>query len=99
MTGSSRRTLSTSKIAAALRRGRRQRRIEVRAGEIQASLRSEQLVVAPAVSTAMGASVTASVAVISTMLAAIAGLAAELEADFEQHPGQIAIALDISAGR
>jgi len=39
------------------------------------------------------------VAVISTMLAAIAGLAAELEADFEQHPGQIAIALDISAGR
>src|ERR1017187_6462888 len=37
------RTLSRSKIAAALRRGGRQRRIEERAGEVQAALRADQL--------------------------------------------------------
>jgi transposase len=80
------RTLSLSKIAAALRRGGRQRRIDDRATEIQGALRAEQLAAPAAVSSAMGASVTASVAVIAAMVAQIATLAAELEAGFEQHP-------------
>jgi transposase len=80
------RTLSLSKIAAALRRGGRQRRIDERAAEIQKALRAEQLAAPAAVSSAMGASVTASVAVIATMVAQIATLAGELEAGFEQHP-------------
>ena len=80
------RTLSRSKIAAALRRGGRQRRIDERAAEIQAALRAPQLAAPIAISTAMGASVAASVAVIATMVAQIAELARELEAGFEQHP-------------
>jgi transposase len=80
------RTLSLSKIAAALRRGGRQRRIEDRAAEIQGALRAEQLAAPAAVSSAMGASVSASVAVIATMVAQIATLAEELVAGFEQHP-------------
>jgi transposase len=80
------RTLSLSKIAAALRRGGRQRRIDDRAAEIQSALRTEQLAAAAAVSSAMGASVSASVAVIATIVAQIATLAGELEAGFEQHP-------------
>ena len=80
------RTLSTSKIAAALRRGGRQRRIEQRAAEIQAALRVPQLAAPAAVSTAMGASVAASVAVIATMVGQIAVLAEELEAGFDKHP-------------
>jgi transposase len=79
-------TLSLSKIAAALRRGGRQRRIDDRASEIQSALRSEQLASPAAVSRAMGASVTASVAVIASMVASIDTLAEELEAAFEQHP-------------
>ena len=47
-------SLSRSKIAAALRRGGRQRRVEERAVEIQAALRSEQLAAPPAVEAAMG---------------------------------------------
>jgi transposase len=78
--------LSRSKIAAALRRGGRQRRIDERAAEIQGALRSEQLQAPAVVATAMGASVAANVAVITEMCAQIAQLAAELEANFEQHP-------------
>jgi hypothetical protein len=80
------RTLSTSKIAAALRRGGRQRRIDSRATEIQAALRAPQLAAPAAISTAMGASVAASVAVIAAMVAQITVLAGELEAGFEKHP-------------
>jgi hypothetical protein len=49
------RRLSRSKIAAALRRGGRQRRVEERAAEIQAALRTEQLQASAVVATAMGA--------------------------------------------
>ena len=79
-------TLSLSKIAAALRRGGRQRRIDDRAAEIQGALRAEQLAAPAMVSSAMGASVAASVAVIATMVTQIATLTQELEAGFEQHP-------------
>ncbi len=78
--------LSRSKIAAALRRGGRQRRLDDRAVEIQTALRSDQLGMPSAVSTAMGTSVTASVAVIATMVAQIDALTEELEAGFEKHP-------------
>jgi hypothetical protein len=78
--------LSRSKIAAALRRGGRQRRIDERAAEIQTALRSEQLQAPDMVATAMGASVRASVAVIVEMVAQTARLAEELSAGFEQHP-------------
>ncbi|MGH9129458.1 MAG: IS110 family transposase, partial [Acidimicrobiales bacterium] len=78
--------LSVSKIASALRRGGRQRRIEARAAEIQAALRSPQLAASAPVATAMGASVSASVAVISAMNAQVAALAVGLEAGFDEHP-------------
>lgn len=78
--------LSRSKIAAALRRGGRQRRVEERAVEIQAALRSEQLQAPGVVAAAMGASVAASVAVIAEMGAQIARLAEELASGFEAHP-------------
>ena len=83
--------LSRSKIAAALRRGGRQRRVDERAVEIQTALRAPQLRAAPAVATAMGASVSASVAVIAVMNAQIAQLAAELEAGFDQHPDALVV--------
>jgi transposase len=78
--------LSQARIAAALRRGGRQRRVDQRAAEIAAALRSPQLPAPPAIAAAMGASVAASAAVIATMNEQVAALARELEAGFEQHP-------------
>jgi len=78
--------LSRTQIAAALRRGGRQRRIDERAAAIQAALRTLQLRGSPVTEAAMGASVRASAAVIVEMTAQITALAAALEADFEQHP-------------
>ena len=78
--------LSRPKIAAALRRGGRQRRVDERAAEIQVALRSEQLHAPAVIATAMGASVAAGVAVIAEMAAQVAVLAAELEAGFDRHP-------------
>lgn len=78
--------LSRAKIAAGLRRGGRQRRVEVRAVEIQTALRSEQLQAPAVVATAMGASVAASVAVITEMSVQITRLAEDLSTGFDQHP-------------
>jgi hypothetical protein len=75
-------SLSRSKIAAALRRGGRQRRLEERSAEIQTALRSEQLEAPAAVAAAMGTSVAASVAVIAEMVAQIGRLAEELSSNF-----------------
>jgi uncharacterized protein len=83
--------LSLSKIAAALRRGGRQRRIDARAMEIQAALRTEQLHQPAAVATAMGVSVSSLVAVIAAMGAQIVQLAGGLEAGFEQHPAAVVV--------
>jgi len=85
------RALSRSKIAACLRRGGRSRRVDERTLEIQAALRSDQLAGPVVISTAMGASVSASVAVIATMAAQIAALAEELEAGFESHPDSVVV--------
>jgi transposase len=80
------RAASRSEIAAALRRGGRQRRTETRAGEIQTALRSDQLEAPALVSEAMGATVRALVAVAAELTAQIAGLETELADRFDQHP-------------
>jgi hypothetical protein len=78
--------LSRPKIAAALRRGGRQRRIDARAGQIQEALRAPQPRPAGVIASAMGASVSASVSVIAEMTTQIAALERQLAADFEAHP-------------
>jgi len=80
------RTLSRSKIASALRRGGRQRRVDDRAIEIQTALRAEQLEAPALVADAMGASVRALVAVIGELVTQIHTLEQELTDRFDQHP-------------
>jgi hypothetical protein len=80
------RGLSRSKIAAALRRGGRQRRIEERSVEIQTALRAEQLQAPSIVADAMGSTVAALVAVAIELTTQIAGLESQLAGHFEQHP-------------
>lgn len=80
------RHLSLSKIQSALRRAGRQRRIEQRAVEIQAALRSDQLEAPTLIADAMGATVAAQVAVISELNTQIASLETKLADRFEQHP-------------
>jgi len=80
------RHLSLSKIQAALRRGGRQRRIEQRAFEIQTALRAEQLTAPDLIADAMGATVSALVAVIGELNTQIASLETKLADHFEQHP-------------
>ncbi len=80
------RALSLSKIAAALRRGGRQRNIEATAGRVQAALRSPQLAARPGVVAAYTASVKALVAVISGTAAQVEALRGEVEAGFGRHP-------------
>jgi transposase len=80
------RQLSRSKIAAALRRAGRQRRIEECTIEIQTALRSEQLQAPTLVAQAMGATVTALVAVIVELQTQIGVLEEQLAERFEQHP-------------
>ena len=81
------RRLSRSKIAAALRRGGRQRRIDERAVEIQTALRAEQLAGAAARRRRHGRHRSPpwsrSIAELTTQIAA---LEAELADRFEQHP-------------
>lgn len=80
------RALSRSKIASALRRGGRQRRVEDRAVEIQAALRAAHLEAPPILVGAMGASVAALIAVTAELVTQISRLEAELADRFEQHP-------------
>ena len=80
------RRLSQSKIAAALRRGGRQRNIETRAEQIQTTLRSPQLEQPSLVADAFGASVRAYVNLLATTVNQIATLEGELETSFGRHP-------------
>jgi hypothetical protein len=80
------RQLSISKIASALRRGGRQRRIDERAKEIQAALRTEQLAAPELVSESMGAVVRALAAIITELSTQIASLEVELADRFDAHP-------------
>lgn len=80
------RALSRTQIAAALRRGGRQRFIERRTSEIQSALRGDQLEAPPVLADAFGATVTVSVAVIAEMNRQLAGLETQLADHFERHP-------------
>jgi Transposase/Transposase IS116/IS110/IS902 family len=81
------RRLSQSKIAAALRRGGRQRNIDTRAGEIRAVLRGEHLELAPGVlADAYGTIVESSVRLIRSLNTEIAELEDAMAAHFDQHP-------------
>lgn len=80
------RQLSRSKIAAALRRGGRQRRVDERAEQIQAALRTNQLGTSTLVSSAMGSSVKALVAVVTELTTQIGRLEQDLAEHFDQHP-------------
>jgi transposase len=80
------RQLSIPKIAAALRRGGRQRRVEERAAEIHAALRTNQLAASDQVSEAMGQVVKAIVGVARELTAQIAVLEVELANRFDEHP-------------
>ena len=78
--------LSRAQITAALRRGGRTRRLPERTAAVQAALRSPQLIPAPGLAAAMGATVAAMAAVTGEMNTQIAALERELAAGFEQHP-------------
>ena len=80
------RRLSRSKIAAALRRGGRQRNIDRRTIEIQTALRSDQLHAPALVTDAMGHIVASLVTVIATMQTQIDQLEQQLGEHFEAHP-------------
>jgi transposase len=80
------RGLSRSKLAAALRRGGRQRNIDRRAEEIQGALRDEQLEAPALIAGAHGIIARSAVALITTFNAQIAELEAALSEHFEQHP-------------
>jgi transposase len=80
------RQLSRTKIAAALRRGGRQRRIAERAAEIADALRTHQLAAPDMVSEAMGSTVAALVAVATELTVQIGRLETGLADRFDQHP-------------
>jgi transposase len=80
------RSLSRSKIAAALRKAGRQRNIDPTAVRIVQALRSEQLGLSDELTAAYGASVRSIIAVITTMVTQIAVLEAEVNRCFGLHP-------------
>jgi transposase len=80
------RALSRSKIAAALRRGGRQRNVDARAEQIQAALRTEHLEQRPLVADAFAASTKVLLNVLTSSIAAVSELEKELEMSFGQHP-------------
>jgi transposase len=80
------RRLSQSKIAAALRRGGRQRNVDIRAAQIQTALRSPQLEQPPIIADAFGAAVRAYVTLLATTVAQINVLESELGKSFGRHP-------------
>jgi transposase len=78
--------LSLSQLRSALKRGGRQRNLDRRAAEIQAALRSEQLIATSALAQAFAATTKAAVGIISELNLGIADLEAALDDRFEQHP-------------
>lgn len=80
------RSLSTSRIASALKRAGRRRRIPERAEEIEAALRSSQLEAPVVLARAYGDVVRSTVGIVKEMTTQIETLAGQLEASFEGHP-------------
>lgn len=80
------RKLSRSKIASALRRAGRSRRIDASAEKIQQALRAPQPQASAGLSDAFGTVASSLVELIGSLNSRIAGLEAELEKHFESHP-------------
>ena len=80
------RSLSAARIAAALKRAGRRRRVAERAKEIHAALRSSQLQAPEVLARAYGEVVRSTVAIVAEMTGQIDALAHQLEARFEEHP-------------
>jgi len=80
------RSLSVARIAAALRRGGRRRRVTARAEEIKAALRSSQLEAPAVLARSYGAVVLSTVRIVAEMTSQVEVLHRELEARFEGHP-------------
>jgi len=80
------RSLSSSRIAAAVKAGGRHRGITERAEAIKGALHSPQLEAPAVLSRAYGDVVRSTVRVVKEMTTQIESLAAELEASFEGHP-------------
>ena len=80
------RRISRSKIAAALRRGGRQRNVEDRAVEIQTALRSPQLAASTVLSAAYGVVTRSTIAVITSLTREIATLEEAMSEGFNRHP-------------
>ena len=78
--------LSIGQIAAALKRGGRQRNLDRRSREIQHALRTEQLIAPEPVSDAFAATATAAVSVIAELNRQLTKLEHTLAQRFEQHP-------------
>lgn len=79
-------SLSLAKIRSALKAAGRQRNIDIRAQEIQAALRSEQLAAPAAVTAAFAATTRATVGLVVELSRQIDDLENELAAHFETHP-------------
>ena len=80
------RSLSRSRIGAALRRAGRLRNVDARAERIQAALRAPHLEQPPLVADAFGVTVKMLVAMLATTAQQVEEVGAELEASFGQHP-------------
>ena len=80
------RSMSRAKIASALRRAGRTRRIEQRAEEIQSALRAPQLEASPELASALGHTTKALCEVIAELLRQTSAIEAELSSRFEEHP-------------
>lgn len=78
--------LSVSKISAALKAAGRQRNIDLRARQIQAILRSEQLTAPETVTAAFAATTRATVKILIELTDQISDLEASLADHFETHP-------------
>ncbi len=80
------RSMSMGRIATALKRGGRRRRVSQRAEEIRSALRSPQLEAPEVLSRAYGEVVRSTVRIVAEMTEQIDALAREVEARFEVHP-------------
>jgi transposase/transposase IS116/IS110/IS902 family protein len=80
------RTLSTTKVAAALKRAGRQRNVERRSHEIIEALRTPQMSQPKLLEDAYGLTTTAAVTVIDAATTQVKALEAALSEHFEQHP-------------
>jgi len=78
--------LSAAKVASAIRAAGRQRNVETKAGEIREHLRGAHLEPPAQLAKAYGATVKATVGILTEMNAQLAALEEELRGSFETHP-------------